>query len=199
MQRLARQAIEPFYDATLELRTRRVIGRWQRAAQRCLEAHPAHYAVTNLILHARAKLAEAAAGLERAQQEALKELRDIEPPGAQLRIGYFGVLGSHRSRCFPRRTTSSRRPRGCARQSAMPTSDLCDRGEGREVLQDPLARHQHPFFSRHYRDTPPPASRRTTVLGRYFGRARIQADRHCEPYPPARQKRDENILTYYII
>jgi hypothetical protein len=78
-------------------RARRVIGRWQCAAQRRLEAHPAHYAVTNLILHARAKLAEAAAELVR----------------AQLRIGHFGVFGSHWSRCFPRRTTSSPRPGGC--------------------------------------------------------------------------------------
>jgi hypothetical protein len=74
------EAIKPFFDDTLEARSRQAWTEWNQKATSRLRAHPEYRACRDNILGALTRLQEASEDLVLAQSEAYVALREVEPP-----------------------------------------------------------------------------------------------------------------------
>jgi hypothetical protein len=81
---IVRDALAPFFDATLAARIEAVARRWRDDANAALEADPRYTGAATLVSAAHNRLEHAAAVLEQAQNEAHASLSEITPPALEL-------------------------------------------------------------------------------------------------------------------
>ena len=77
---IVREAIVPFYDATLARRAALASSDWYRAAEAAVQAHPAYASAAEEIATRHETLLHAAEALREAQEAAYAALRRVEPP-----------------------------------------------------------------------------------------------------------------------
>jgi hypothetical protein len=80
LREIALEAVKPFYDETLSKRSYEAWSKWSDAADEAIEGHPSFDEHRNAILDARANVAEAIEALVEAQENAYRDLLDVEPP-----------------------------------------------------------------------------------------------------------------------
>jgi hypothetical protein len=86
LQRIAYEALRPFYDFTLDERCKAALEEWQSPAQQKLDAHPAWPEIRESVEKAQAAVEAAAAALHQAQQEAMARLEEGEAGISQTEI-----------------------------------------------------------------------------------------------------------------
>lgn len=77
---IVREAIKPFYDATLTRRTALASHYWYRAAEEAVQSHPAYASAALSIATRHEALLNAAEALREAQETASRALREVEAP-----------------------------------------------------------------------------------------------------------------------
>jgi hypothetical protein len=84
LEQLARTALSPFFDGDLDDRIAGAQDEWRAEATDLVEEHPEYDAVRERIEAAREKVAAAVEELDKAQQHALDQLSDLEPPELEV-------------------------------------------------------------------------------------------------------------------
>src|SRR5258708_18086395 len=80
LREIARAAIDPFYDSTLQRRTDQAQAAWHIEAQRRLAVHPEYNNLATAVGQALAHLQTATSEFQRTSGEAREILRAVEPP-----------------------------------------------------------------------------------------------------------------------
>ena len=84
LRQIARDAIAPFWDATLDRRARTAQSEWQREADEALRSHPRYEPACEKILAVRDDLERAVESLREAQDQAEADLTVTLPPVASI-------------------------------------------------------------------------------------------------------------------
>ena len=84
LRQVARDAIAPFWDATLDSRATRAVIEWQEKADETLHNHPAYESACEKILEARDEIERPIEWLREAQQQAQADLTVALPPVASI-------------------------------------------------------------------------------------------------------------------
>jgi hypothetical protein len=84
LDRIARQSIQPFFDATLKERAEEAARDWSRAAAEAVQSHPAYADAAQVIADRHEELLTAAQALREAQDDAYEALRDVEVPEIEV-------------------------------------------------------------------------------------------------------------------